>query len=116
MADLPCKKTLEELKREAIAKLKLRGYDVRGKTWAQIRQMLRPSPAKRKSNATSKRKQNETEFQCCEISILRRDKKEAARLLKDPRQVATDRAGVSHSPVGSPPSYLRSSPHRAPPG
>ena len=34
MVDLPCKKTLEELKREAIAKLELRGYDVRGKTWA----------------------------------------------------------------------------------
>ena len=53
MADLPCKKTLEELKREAIAKIELRGYDVRGKTWAQIRRMLRTNPAKRKSNAVS---------------------------------------------------------------
>lgn len=53
MVDLPCKKTLEELKREAIAKLELRGYDVRDKTWAQIRQMLRAKPVKRKSNAES---------------------------------------------------------------
>lgn len=53
MVDLPCKKTLEELKREAIAKVELRGYDVRGKTWAQIRRMLRANPAKRKSNAIS---------------------------------------------------------------
>lgn len=53
MVNLPCKKTLEELKREAIAKVELRGYDVRGKTWAQIRRMLRANPAKRKSNAIS---------------------------------------------------------------
>ena len=62
MVELPCKKTLEELEREAIAKLELRGYDVRGKTWAQIRQMLRTSPAKRKSNAISSESQNDTEF------------------------------------------------------
>ena len=44
-ADMPHKKTLEELKREAIGKLERRGYDVRGKTPAQIRQMLRPPSA-----------------------------------------------------------------------
>ena len=32
---MPHKKTLEELKREAIGKLERRGYDVRGKTPAQ---------------------------------------------------------------------------------
>jgi hypothetical protein len=32
MPDFPPKKTLEELKSEAIAKLESRGYDVRGKT------------------------------------------------------------------------------------
>jgi hypothetical protein len=48
---MPHKKTLEELKREAIGKLERRGYDVRGKTPAQIRQMLRPRPTKTKSNA-----------------------------------------------------------------
>jgi hypothetical protein len=46
------RKTLEELKREAIGKLERRGYDVRGKTPAQIRQMLRPCRMKTKSNAT----------------------------------------------------------------
>ncbi|MGZ4988822.1 MAG: hypothetical protein ACXWBP_12305 [Limisphaerales bacterium] len=45
------KKTLEDLKREAIAELERRGYDVRGKTPAQIRQMLRPRHTK--PNATS---------------------------------------------------------------
>ena len=49
---MPHKKTLEELKREAIGKLERRGYDVRGKTPAQIRQMLRPRPTKTKSKAT----------------------------------------------------------------
>ena len=49
---MPHKKTLEELKREAIGKLERRGYDVRGKTPAQIRQMLRPRRKKTKSNAT----------------------------------------------------------------
>jgi hypothetical protein len=53
MADIPRKKMLEELKCEAIAELERRGYDVRQKTWAQIRQMLRASPAKPKSNARS---------------------------------------------------------------
>jgi uncharacterized protein YpbB len=49
---MPYKKTLEQLKREAIGKLERRGYDVRGKTAAQIRQMLRPHSAKTKSKAT----------------------------------------------------------------
>ncbi len=49
----PRKKTLEELKSEAIDELERRGYHVRGKTPAQIRKMLRARPSKRKSNATS---------------------------------------------------------------
>ena len=49
---MPHKKTLEELKREAIGKLERRGYDIHGKTPAQIRQMLRPRRMKTKSNAT----------------------------------------------------------------
>jgi len=47
----PRKKTLEELKREAIAELERRGYDVRGRTPAQIRQMLKRRPTKQKSQA-----------------------------------------------------------------
>jgi len=43
------KKTLGELKSEAIAELERRGYDVRGKTPAQIRQILRRRPTKSKS-------------------------------------------------------------------
>jgi hypothetical protein len=42
----PRKKTVEELRREAIAKLERRGYEVRGKTPAQVRQILRRSPKK----------------------------------------------------------------------
>jgi uncharacterized protein (UPF0335 family) len=45
----PRKKTLEELKKEAIAELERRGYDVRGRTPAQIRQMIRRRPSKQKS-------------------------------------------------------------------
>ncbi|HVQ79344.1 MAG TPA: hypothetical protein VMS82_05255, partial [Pseudolabrys sp.] len=52
-ADMPHKKTLEELKRETIDELERRGYDVRGKAPAQIRQMLRARHKKPKSNATS---------------------------------------------------------------
>ncbi len=40
MADVPRKKTLEELRNEAIAELERRGYDVRGKTPAEIRKLL----------------------------------------------------------------------------
>jgi len=47
----PWKKTLEELKKEAIAELERRGYDVRGRTPAQIRQILRRRPTKQKSQA-----------------------------------------------------------------
>jgi hypothetical protein len=42
---------LEELKNEAIAELERRGYEVRGKTPGQIRQILRRRPTKPKSNA-----------------------------------------------------------------
>ncbi len=41
MADAPRKKTLEELEAEAIAELERRGLNVRGKTPAQIRKLLR---------------------------------------------------------------------------
>lgn len=51
MTDIPRKKTLEELKSAAVAELERRGYDVRGKTPAQIRQMLRRHPIGSKSNA-----------------------------------------------------------------
>ncbi len=51
MADTPQKKTLEELRNEAIAELERRGYDVHGKTLAQIRKMLRPHTTKLNSNA-----------------------------------------------------------------
>lgn len=44
----PRKKTLDELRREAIAELERRGYDVRGKTPAQIREVLRRRPTKPK--------------------------------------------------------------------
>ena len=50
MADTPRKKTLEELRNEAIADLERRGYDVRGKTPAQIREMLRNGFRKQKLN------------------------------------------------------------------
>ncbi len=44
------KKTLEELRNEAIAELQRRGFDVRGKTPAQIRNLLR----RRSNNQNSK--------------------------------------------------------------
>ena len=47
----PRKKTLEELKSEAIAELERRGYDVRGKTPAQIRQMLKARPKRQKADS-----------------------------------------------------------------
>ena len=47
----PRKKTLEELRREAIAELERRGYDVRGKTPAQIRQMLKTRPRRQKTDS-----------------------------------------------------------------
>jgi hypothetical protein len=53
MPDISRKKTLDELKSEAIAKLERRGFDVRGKTPAQIRQMLRARSPRPKSTAKS---------------------------------------------------------------
>ena len=47
------KKTLEELKREAIEEFERRGYDIRNKTPAQIRKMLRARRTKPRSNAAS---------------------------------------------------------------
>lgn len=55
MADCPDflrKKTLEELKAEAFAQLERRGYEVRGKTPAQIRQILRQRRGKPNSIAS----------------------------------------------------------------
>jgi hypothetical protein len=51
----PRKKTLEELKSEAIDELKRRGYDVRGKTPAQIRQMLKARPKRQKADSSDSR-------------------------------------------------------------
>jgi hypothetical protein len=42
---------LANLKNAALAELERRGYDVRGKTPVQIRQMLRRRPSKQKSKA-----------------------------------------------------------------
>jgi len=52
MAHAPRKKSLEELKAEAIAELERRGLNVRGKTPAQIRKLLRLRFKKRNSNQT----------------------------------------------------------------
>jgi hypothetical protein len=53
MPDISRKKTLDELKSEAIAKLERLGYDVRGKTPAQIRQMLKARSPRPKAAAKS---------------------------------------------------------------
>jgi hypothetical protein len=50
MAQAPRKKTLEKLKAEAIAELERRGFNVRGKTPAQIRRLLRLPSKKRSTN------------------------------------------------------------------
>ena len=42
---------LAEIRRAALADLERRGYDVHGKTPAQIRLMLKRRPSKRKSDA-----------------------------------------------------------------
>ena len=42
---------LAELKSAAIADLERRGYEVRGKTPSQIRQILKRRPSKQKTNA-----------------------------------------------------------------
>ena len=49
MADdpvVPRRKALEELKSAALAELERRGYEVRGKTPAQIRQIIKRRPTK----------------------------------------------------------------------
>jgi hypothetical protein len=56
MAHAPRKKSLEELKAEAIAELERRGLNVRGKTPAQIRKLLRLRFKKRSSNQTETRR------------------------------------------------------------
>jgi hypothetical protein len=53
MSDIPRKKTLDELRSEAIAEFERRGYDVRGKTPAQIRRMLRARRPSGKPSAKS---------------------------------------------------------------
>jgi hypothetical protein len=45
------RKTIAELKSMALARLEIRGYEVRGKTPAQIRHMLRRQPSKPHMNA-----------------------------------------------------------------
>jgi len=44
--------TLAQLKSTALAELERRGYDVRGKTPAQIRRLLRGRPSTLKSNVS----------------------------------------------------------------
>jgi hypothetical protein len=44
---------LAELKKTALARLERRGYDVRGKTPAQIRRILKRRPIKRKVEGVS---------------------------------------------------------------
>jgi hypothetical protein len=53
MSDIPRKKTLAELRSEALAELERRGYDISGKTPAQIRRMLRARRPIRKPIAKS---------------------------------------------------------------
>ena len=45
------REAVAKLRNIALTNLEGRGYDVRGKTPAQIRQMLKRPPTKRKSNA-----------------------------------------------------------------
>ena len=52
MAHAPRKKSLEELKAEAIAELERRGLNVHGKTPAQIRKLLRLRSKKSNLNLT----------------------------------------------------------------
>ena len=48
------RETLAKLRSTALAELERRGYDVRGKTPAQIRQLLRGRPSTLKSNVSGK--------------------------------------------------------------
>jgi hypothetical protein len=52
----PRKKTLQELRSQAIAELERRGYDVRGKTPAQIREILRRRPTSQNPTQTQNHK------------------------------------------------------------
>ena len=45
------RKNIAELREEALTQLERRGYDVRGKTPGQIRQILRRRPTKQKSGS-----------------------------------------------------------------
>jgi hypothetical protein len=56
MVHTPRKKSLEELKAEAVAELERRGLNVRGKTPAQIRKLLMLRSKKRSSNQTETRR------------------------------------------------------------
>jgi hypothetical protein len=54
MADSPAfKKTLDELKSEALTRLERRGYDVRGKTTTEIKWILRRRPTKPETIASN---------------------------------------------------------------
>ncbi|MGB7770688.1 MAG: hypothetical protein WBL43_02395 [Pseudolabrys sp.] len=60
----PRKKSLQELKSDAFAELERRGYDVRGKTTAQIREMLRAKKRNVKSvGARARSKADEEKHQ-----------------------------------------------------
>jgi hypothetical protein len=48
------RETLAELRNTALAELERRGYDVRGKTPAQIRRLLRGRPSTLRSNVSGK--------------------------------------------------------------
>jgi hypothetical protein len=63
MSDTPRKKTLDELRNEAMSKLERRGYDVHGKTLAQIRRMLRGGRPSRKPTAKSSTLANSDDMQ-----------------------------------------------------
>ena len=54
---------LAELKRAALAKLEQLGYDVRGKTPRQIRQLLRRRPSKQQSLPIGSKLKDEAEFE-----------------------------------------------------
>jgi hypothetical protein len=51
--------TLAQLRSTALAKLERRGYDVRGKTPAQIRRLLRGRPSTLKSNVSEALEQDD---------------------------------------------------------
>src|SRR5262249_41352292 len=80
------KKTLDELRSEAIAEFERRGYDVRGKTPAQIRQMLRARRPKRKSIENQQLNRwlfRTTSYNNQNADSMCRDKKGSRIFLKD---------------------------------